>query len=298
MRHRSRNQRSNLRTAAPGGILAVCLLAGAVGAQPSSPAACEDAAPGLPELLGPGAVLLLGEMHGTNESPRFFAEAVCQALARDLGVTVGLEIPRDESARLDAYLASAGDAAAEAELLAGPIWRRKTQDGRSSLAMLELLRELRVLQAKDLPLHIVLIDDPSQPARRDVAMAQSVETAVAARPEDLVLVLTGNIHNRLTRGMPWDETYTPMGLLLRQALTGRGVVSLNVAHRGGEAWLCLSGEPCAVQRIGGRAERDEGVVLFEEPRGDGSEERPYDGVYNVGKLTASRPAVTPPLEDG
>jgi hypothetical protein len=49
--------------------------------------ACRES-PRLDSLLAPGAVLLLGEMHGTAESPAFLANAACLGLRPGRPVTV------------------------------------------------------------------------------------------------------------------------------------------------------------------------------------------------------------------
>ncbi len=75
--------------------------------------------PGLAPLLKPGHVVLLGEMHGTNESPQFLSDALCVALQNGHSVTVGLELPFSETERADVFLESSGDAEAEQRLLKG-----------------------------------------------------------------------------------------------------------------------------------------------------------------------------------
>lgn len=260
-------------------------------AQPRPALSCPDV-PGLAPLLKPGHVVLLGEMHGTNESPAFLLDAVCAALRDGLGVTVGLEMPRSESARVDAFLTSPGGTEAEQRLLQGPIWQSSYQDGRASRAMLDLIERLRAYRAAGLPVRVVLIDDPSAPQGRDRAMSERIQDALAAAPDNLFLNITGNVHNRLTRGTRWNADYEPMGYLLRQSMDASRIISLNVAHGGGEAWVCFGNTPssCGIKPMRGRGDEGHGVVLLEEPEG-----QPYHGSYHVEQLTASIPAKgTPP----
>src|SRR5262249_34099841 len=85
-------------------------------------------------ILKPGARVLLGELHGNNETPRLVGELAIHATA--LGaVRVGLEIPVDQQARIDRFLASAGVGGDRQALLRGRFWTRDLQDGRSSAAM-------------------------------------------------------------------------------------------------------------------------------------------------------------------
>jgi hypothetical protein len=113
--------------------------------QASAPVAPDCGPPdkGATELLKPGALVLLGEIHGTAEVPLFVGRLACQATAKGLRVRVGLEIPQEEQARIDAFLSATDADAAKQSLLQGPFWTRDMQDGRSSEAMLALLTRLR-----------------------------------------------------------------------------------------------------------------------------------------------------------
>jgi hypothetical protein len=79
-----------------------------------------------------------------------------------------------------------------------------------------------------------------------------------------------------------------MGFLLRRSLSEETLYSLDVAHEGGEAWICFGSLPsdCRIQQIGGQAGEGQGVELLATPEGQA-----YSGHYYVGRLTASPPAV-------
>lgn len=198
--------------------------------------------PGLDEILQSGTVLLLGEMHGTVEGPRFLSNAVCRALGRDLQVTVGLEIPIQEDASVERFLKSADQADDVSRLLSSGFWSREYQDGRSSLA-----------------------------------------SVIAAEPDRLFLVLTGNLHNRLAK----SGSQEPMGYRVSRETTAKRVISLNMGHQGGSAWVCFGAHSsdCGKQRLAGSAARSEGIELFEE-----AGQTAYSGRYYVGKINASPPA--------
>lgn len=251
--------------------------------------------PGLDPLLQPGTVLLVGEMHGTEQAPGFVRDVACAALAEGLPVTVGLEVDWAEDRAFQAYLRSDGGMVARERLLAASFWQREFQDGRSSRAMLGLVQDLRKLAAGAGELQVVLIDRPEPGGERDAAMAERVAEAVAARPGDLLVVLTGNIHNRLTRGMPWNAELEPMGYLLAKRLPKTRIVSLDMAYPGGTAWVCFGSAPsdCRAQELAGSkaAEGREGVELLADPAGEA-----YTGRYFTGPLTASEPAIAPPSE--
>lgn len=258
----------------------LCLPAGA------APAAECPPAPGLDALLESGTVLLLGELHGTREVPAFVETVACRALARDLPVVVGLELPVAEAARVAQYLASDGGEQAEAALLAGPLWQAEYQYGVTSRGVVGLLDALRARKAAGAAVEVVLYD-PGNVPERDFGMAQNLAAALGARPEAFAVVLSGNLHNRLTVGTPFDADLEPMGHLLVKRLDGRRLVSLDMAHQGGTAWLCFgsTAEECGPKEVGGEAGRTSGVEL-----GPPDDEAPYSGRYFTGPVTASPPA--------
>jgi hypothetical protein len=235
-------------------------------------------------------VVLLGEMHGTAESPAFVADTVCLASRSGRAVTVGLEMPVEEEPRVLTYLASQGSAANRDALLKGAFWQDPFQDGRRSQAMLSLLEDLRRFAHQGAPLRVALLDlaVPLPGQERDRAMEKRLEATVVERPKDLFLVLTGNIHTRLARGVPWDADYEPMGFILSQHRPDLSLVALDVGYTGGTAWYCESQEPasCMPRPVrGSAAVKERGVILRGAIGKDG-----YNGVYRVGDLTASPPA--------
>lgn len=116
-------------------------------------------------------------------------------------------------------------------------------------------------------------------------MARRVEEAAKARPEAVVLVLTGNIHSRMVSGTPWDPTFIPLGALVRSLLPERRVMGLNATHPGGSAWICASGSGCGPSPLRGTTQIQEESGIRLTP---GAES--YDGLYSVGPLVASPPA--------
>lgn len=272
-------------------ILVAALLAVPALAAEMPPLSCR-AVEGLDSLLRPGQVLLLGEMHGTTQSPGFVADAACRALHLGRSVTVALEIPREEELRFTAFLASDGKPADRDALLAGPFWQDSYQDGRRGEAMLALIDTLRRYRREGRPVHVTLLDKTAtaSPQERDRAMADALLARIGAARDDVTLVLTGNVHNRTVRGMPWNKDFEPMGALV--AKRHPGVVALDVAYPGGMAWICTGARPedCGAREVGGRGDGKPRVVL----RDGGVDENGHHGRYEVEALTASPPAVKGP----
>ena len=253
--------------------------------------ACTTAAPLPVGLIQARGVVLFGEIHGAQEIPMFFGEAVCTAATSTLPVEVGLEIVKSEQARVDAFLGSAGTVADIAALTSGPFWLRDMQDGRSSQAMVALLDRLRQLIAQGAPVHVFLIDDEEyyHQSDRDKGMADNIAAQIRAHPEAVTMALVGEVHSWKTKGAPWNPDFLPMGLHL--STDGVHVVSLGRATPAGTVWTCTGPTPgdCGAGDIkpygampsGGTA----GIELLPEPSKHG-----YDGMYATPTLTASPPA--------
>ncbi len=103
--------------------------------------------------------------------------------------------------------------------------------------------------------------------------------------------MTGNVHSRVSRGTPWDESYEPMGMLVADTLEGRLPLALNLSSTDGTAWTCNSGraEDCGARKMGGRGEGEDWSALVVHRTTPG--EKGHHGHYHVGAITASPPAV-------
>jgi hypothetical protein len=271
--------------------VAVAVLASVGESAPPAPAAC-PAVEGLRDVLVPGATIVLGEIHGTEEVPRFVGDVACHAWARG-PVTVGLEIPRDEQGRLDAFLGSAGARKDVEALLAGPFWHRTEQDGRSSQAVFALLDRLRTARRARVDVSVVAYDIASGTSTegRDGAMAAALVAAVRAAPGRTFVILTGNYHSRRTVGAPWDAA--AVWMVKHVADAGVTVSTFDVEGAGGSAWTCMAGGPgepgmvCKARDL--RAPPSPGGRAWRIARAPGV--AGHDGRYAVGATHASPPAV-------
>lgn len=250
------------------------------------------AAPALPkEPLEPGSVLLFGEIHGVQELPSVFGEAVCSTAASGLAVEVGLEVPKAEQAKVDFFLASSGGPSDVETLLATPFWSREFQDGRSSQARVALLERFRQLRASGIPIHVFLFDinTDQDAAQREKTMSENIAAHVQAHPQALTMVLVGEVHAWKTQGSPWDPNFLPMGWHLEQA--GLHVRSLGRSTPAGRAWICSGVSPgdCGSRETKATAVlpsgRTAGIELLPQPSTRG-----YDGLYGTPTLTPSPPA--------
>ncbi len=182
----------------------------------------------------PGTVLLLGEIHGTEEMPDFFAALIGDAVATGVPVIACVEMKTSDQASLDDFMRDASSS-----VPAGDHWRDAFPDGRSSAAMLRLLGRARDLARATGRVRVVAIDALSG-TKRDLGMAKTVAREAKAHPESLVLVLAGNLHTHLTRGVDLDDftdpDYEPMGYLL--TTRGLNVLGIRLGYEKGAFWGC------------------------------------------------------------
>ncbi|NOK37616.1 hypothetical protein HMI49_30900 [Corallococcus exercitus] len=258
-----------------------------------SPAFTECGAPiiGLKAQAKAGGVLLLGELHGTQQVPRFIAQAACQLTVEGTPVSVGLELPVENQERITTFLQSQGGEVDWLKLMEAPFWRSPYPDGRGSEAVANMLEQLRQLRAQGLDVAVFVYDHPKlNGQQREQALAATVLKEVEAGPTRFHLVVSGNIHPRTSKGLPWDKQYQPMGRLLAARL--KHVVALDVAYDSGSAWICAPDAvsrklDCGVKEAKGKDNGDRFFVhVWDSPNKDG-----YHGVFYVGRVTASAPAI-------
>jgi hypothetical protein len=151
--------------------------------------------------------------------------------------------------------------------------------------MLRLLLSLRELHRLHPDLKVVAFDAPytGSPASgsRDEALGHALLSLNPTKPNDLVLILTGNLH-----AMQASKRYNMAAMYL----PAKEILSLEVTDRGGETWSQSTEDGCGPQK---------GTVPDKDPK------RPYgiflgpdfapfgkvDGVLSLGvPLTASAPA--------
>jgi hypothetical protein len=240
----------------------------------------ETPIPGLAPHLQQGHIVWFGEMHGTEESPRFVGDVVCEA-ARLGRVQLGLEIPDAEQSNLDRYVRGAGLDADRNALIEGAFWG--WHDGRGSHAMVALLELVRVSRIAGAAIEVVAYDAAGA-ADGEEAMADAV---VKARDAGAIFVgLSGNVHSRRIKGTSWDPELVPT--VAHLVARGLSVMTFNVSSRGGTMWAIMGTrdqEPrCGVHPLSDHG--DDAPVWTIGLSGDDA----HDGKYYVGRATASHPA--------
>lgn len=231
------------------------------------------------------SALLIGELHGTVETPAIVAALVAR-LVDERPVTLALEMPRQEQARLDRYLASDGSPVAVSDLLAGAFWRRPTHqsDGRRSVAMLGLIEAVRarVLEGKDITL--VALEDETFADRRD-GMAAGLSSLAPQLVRGAVIALLGNLHARLA---PFEGISNGQVIDLPLPTASRAsalpITGINVYACQGAFWGCTGAcGPTELPACPGSA--NAGISALDPARSG------YHFVVWLPKLTPSEPAV-------
>lgn len=233
----------------------------------------------LKQTLPDGGVIVFGEYHGTVEAPRFFLDCIREFAAKKEKISVFVELPVTENSLLSNYGAGKID---ERALVQSSQW--KIEDGRTSVAMLALLRGLRTDLAGGRVTSVAGIDQAKggDYTVRDRDMADNFTTAYRGRGYSMVLV--GNLHARLTKGVSWDPNLKPFGMYVRERV-GQ-MVSLDLRYGAGTAWSCTP--KCGPDSMG---EHLVGVTLPAVPSVEIQHtDEAFDGIWYVGQLNASPPA--------
>ena len=251
-------------------------------------------------LLKPGATILIGEFHGTWETPILIASIVRQAATLNVETILCIECCASEQASIDCFLNSEGHNMSIDNLLGSPHW--SNQDGRASVGIFGMLELLRRLRHDGKMIQVVAMDsnwespsvDPATLTReelrrleeltagRDLAMSKSVIQTRKQSPNAIVIAFAGDVHTRMIKGTSWDAEYIPMGWYVSQEV--KDVVSLITETAGGKAWI-QTDRGIGPTTIGGKNRGETPFVeLFDAPQ------LGYHGFFYVGKITVAKPA--------
>jgi hypothetical protein len=238
--------------------------------------------------LGARHVVMLGEIHGTEEIPAITGELAARWTtgAGKKPLLLGLEAASVDQSGVDRYLASKGTAADRANLLAGTHWNEQHHDGRDSQAMAALIERMRALRAAGADVSIAMFDAPGA-GERDARMAASLRKAMAAHPTARVLVLTGNVH--AMTGKPHemfldDKPYTPPTTMARH-IADLHPVSIEFRALRGDAWTCQ--DTCGRHPLPTGTRSMTGPTLERHDPGES-----WDYLVALPRFTASPPAVS------
>lgn len=225
--------------------------------------------------------LVIGEMHGSSEIPRIFADAVCLTAATR-PVTVAVEQNEAGQDAIDAFMASDGSESARAAFGKALLWHTPP-DGRSSIAYFQLFETLRAMKAAHRIDRVIGFQPAASPAlstsaAREEAMAQRL--MAQARPGTTMVALVGNVH--AMQAAP-TRPYRTMASYLPPERT----ITLDTQGNGGSIWACM-GSPvtCDTQPMASGVTSNppqRHVELLSQPG------QPYAGVLYLGQATSASP---------
>ncbi|WP_260597536.1 hypothetical protein [Sphingomonas endolithica] len=226
--------------------------------------------------------IIVGEMHGTNESPDAFVNLICLAAKTGRPVTIALEYSSDDQAAIDAYLSSDGAAQARASLLKLSLFASDMQDGRGSIAFLRLWEQLRVMKQAGRIVGVVASDvgrSTPQGQERNAAMAQTW-TSITAANDGIILALVGNLHAMRRPITIANRTIVPAGSIMPAKRT----ITMTIDGNGGKAWNCQD-DGCLQHDNGDPRQAAHGITYLT------AADRQWDATYELGvPTTAAVPA--------
>jgi uncharacterized iron-regulated protein len=236
-------------------------------------------------LARPNAVILLGELHGTEQAPRFVGDLACALTSRGLPVTVALELPLESSSQLGRLVTDDRPNANDRQALFGSTW----QDGRRSSAIAGLVERLAAMRRTGANVEVASYAPDSAPTAQERDDGMSRALAALAANRRVLIVLSGNLHNRLRSGTAISPQYKPAGFALMQLIEPARITSLDMGYEAGTAWLCSGPTPadCGLRRLGARHPMPFGrISLFDSLDAEG-----YQGRFGGGPIAAALPAI-------
>lgn len=258
-------------------------------------------------------VLMFGHIHGTNESPKFVGDILCQAIENGNSVDLYLLINIENQPFLDTFLESSGTDADIKRLLLSDFWA-KDNSGHSSLAMFDLIDIARQYKSDGAEINVWAYTNYKSPSVRTrphdsksqqrvaIDAAEFINSKLKLSSADKHIIISGDVDASKNSVKFAGENYEPV----RKYLVEKPVYSLRMMANGGNAWVCwisrdeettISTSECgsrdwsddteylkAENYLYGFLERSESTVDYYYEK--------YDGFYYVGTMSASIPART------
>jgi hypothetical protein len=220
-------------------------------------------------------IILIGEFHGTEETPRLFGNLVTVAAGeKNRRIGVGLELPVLLQPLIkEAVKSNTSIDSFRKQLLANPVWQ-KINDGRSSEAMLDLICHLLQL-AESRQVSFFFFD--TQINDRNETMAQLIGQRAREQGYDVTYILTGNLHAKKVTRYRGKTKIVYMGHWLEEQ--GFTVHSYDVRFSDGEAWACTP--ECGLHHVKGWSMTEDAGAI---------QRAGFDGILFVGHIHASPPA--------
>ncbi len=160
-------------------------------------------------------ILMIGEMHGTNE-PAEFAYGLCELITEhEDNVIMAMEIR-------SSLMNNLSDEMSISQLKELDFFRRKNFDGRNGVAWLDLVHK----SAKNERIILKFIDNSYPSSTRDSSMYMEIRNIHNNHPNTKIVTLTGNVHNSFT---PLFDKVRIGGYLLKDSVNfdSKKIMSIN-----------------------------------------------------------------------
>lgn len=198
----------------------------------------------LTSLLSPYSVFLIGETHGTKESPAFCLGLIKMlAVDKAAPILLALEISEAEQPIFDEFMRT-GDPKVFGK---SNLFKEEKPYGISSEAMVQLLISLRLINnvrvlcslSKDPPSKATFQENQEE---RDSKWASFILERLSSKNNARVVVLGGSFHMSLIQQMIVDVPMKTMGFYLinsKECLSTR-ILSIDIKSKEVNAWGCFS----------------------------------------------------------
>lgn len=238
------------------------------------------------EVIRAVQIVVIGEVHGSKEIPNLVENLLCLLSKKSTPYLLALEMPTSEQEGLDLYANSSEAISFEDVFGKSVFWNKTLHDGRSSVAIAQLIEKARELSKQGAMLKVVAFDSGSRGTRSPSEnFGDNLKSALEKNPGYKMLVLTGRLHAANRR----EETSTNKTRITDLAGEYR-LLNLQGIFNGGQTWSCrgltiaeLSCGPKGVDPMSTEVE-------FENSLYFGERFKPmFLGAYFVGTLTPSPP---------
>ena len=203
------------------------------------------------EKIKPCKVVIVGEVHGTNESPQFTLGLLKLIAQNNERVALGLEIGEESQSVVDRFCES-GDVSLLKSCYPFA-FKVEHQDGRGSAAIASLISKTSAL--KDVRIvcfdpTILRVEDMK---KRDEGMAKNITRAFVEHKLDKIVLLAGNWHTNLQNDD--DEVgYAPMAYNLynlpQRIFSKQDILSIATRYHNAKHWGII-GDKSGINSGGG-----------------------------------------------
>ncbi|QCZ94221.1 hypothetical protein [Salinimonas iocasae] len=234
--------------------------------------------------------LFIGETHGTREVAGFVTDLISHSV-KTSPVDLMLELPADMNELIQHYFS---DTITSKELLGHSFWTRNIQDGRSSVAVFNLIKRVKALRGERKAVDIIAFDTRRDGKKklgdRETIMAQNISAHIEKANEHVIIIVTGRVH--ANKALLLDNNRQAVATQLTES---QRFTSVNMVATSGDYWACFSHPEkifdCGRKVIGARQ-----MTGFDQAMPEGiyinmKSDKHFDGILFFRHVESSPPAI-------